>query len=114
MASLAPRMRSVAANLHAHPEPPFQEYRAVRVLTSWLAEEGFAIETPYADLETSFRARRPGAADASPRLAVLVEYDALPGLGHACGHNLIAAGGAAAAIAAARRTWYRSTPRRAA
>src|SRR2546427_397363 len=41
MASLAPRMRSVAANLHAHPEPPFQEYRAVRVLTSWLDEGGF-------------------------------------------------------------------------
>ncbi|HEY3683929.1 MAG TPA: M20 family metallopeptidase [Streptosporangiaceae bacterium] len=100
--ALLPRMRATSRRLHAHPETAWEEHAAADLLTGWLAEEGFAVERPYAGVETGFRARRPGHERAPATIAVLLEYDALPGIGHACGHNLIAAGGAAAAIAAAR------------
>ncbi|MBL7517146.1 M20 family metallopeptidase, partial [Frankia sp. CNm7] len=94
-------MEEVSLAIHARPELKFAEYHAQRVLTGWLAESGFAVRTPAGGLETAFVAvhetGRPG-----PRIAVLAEYDALPGVGHGCGHNLIAAGAVAAAIAAAR------------
>lgn len=101
LAALRPRMEAVSLAIHARPELKFTEFYARELLTDWLAASGFAVQTPVGGVETAFVAVHKGGAP-GPCVAVLAEYDALPGVGHGCGHNLIAAGGAAAAIAVAR------------
>jgi amidohydrolase len=91
------RLWSVATALHENPELSYAEHVAAARLTHELATDGFAVETGTAGLPTAFVAR---AGTGHPRVALLLEYDALPGLGHACGHNLIAAAGLGAALAA--------------
>jgi amidohydrolase len=86
-----------AGQIHAHPEIGYREHFASRLLTEALARHGFEVEYPVGGVETAFRATRRGGG-AGPTIAVLAEYDALPGIGHGCGHNLIAASGLAAAI----------------
>ncbi|WP_081438363.1 M20 family metallopeptidase [Pseudofrankia asymbiotica] len=98
---LRPRMDAVSLAIHTSPELKFAEFHAQRTLTDWLAESGFTVRTPAGGLKTAFVAVHQGSRP-GPRIAVLAEYDALPGVGHGCGHNLIAAGGVAAAIAAVR------------
>lgn len=87
----------VAETIRVNPEVGYEERMASQLLADNLREEGFEVEKPYCGLETSFRATlrtgRPG-----PTVAVLAEYDALAGIGHGCGHNLIAGSGLAAAI----------------
>jgi amidohydrolase len=90
----------VSRTIHADPELPFAEHRASALLSSWLGEHGFTLTRPAGGLETSFVARHAGSRP-GPTIAILMEYDALRGLGHGCGHNLIGAGGALAAILAA-------------
>jgi amidohydrolase len=94
-------MDRISLAIHARPEVRFEERYAVSELTRWMAGEGFAVGCPAGGLETAFVARHQGGRP-GPTVAVLMEYDALPGLGHGCGHNLIAAGGALAAILAAK------------
>ncbi len=98
------RIIEIGRFIHAHPEEGYQEYRACDRLTAYLDDLGFAITRPYAGLETAFRAVLKGGRQ-KPRIAVLAEYDALAGLGHGCGHNLIstAALTAAAGVAACGR-----------
>ena len=88
--------------IHANPEPAFEEVKA----SSWVAEvlgrHGFDVEHPAGSLGTAIRATRGGGRGGrSPRIGILAEYDALPGLGHGCGHNSMAASGVGAAIALA-------------
>jgi amidohydrolase len=85
--------------LHAHPELSLEEVRSSDLLARFLRREGFSVRRGVAGLRTAFVARKRGRRG-GPRVAFLAEYDALPGLGHACGHNLIgaAAVGAGAAI----------------
>jgi metal-dependent amidase/aminoacylase/carboxypeptidase family protein len=90
----------LSLDLHRHPELSLQEYYASERLTDWLVQEGFEVERGVADLPTAFVARR--GTKARPAVAFLLEYDALPDIGHACGHNLIASGGLAAATALRR------------
>ena len=90
-------LRALSLDIHAHPELNFEERHAHRVLTEFLEGRGFAVEPSAYGLETAFVAR---AGDGGPTLAVLAEYDALPGIGHACGHNLIAIAAVAAGIGA--------------
>uniref|UniRef100_UPI0021CC8D05 M20 family metallopeptidase n=1 Tax=Streptomyces sp. WAC01526 TaxID=2588709 RepID=UPI0021CC8D05 len=101
VAALRPRMERVSRAIHAEPELKFEEFAAQKLLTEWLAEAGFAVAAPADGLGTAFVATHEGSTP-GPYVAVLAEYDALPGIGHGCGHNLIASGGAAAAIAAVR------------
>jgi amidohydrolase len=75
--------------IHDRPEIGYEERFASQLLTEKLEQGGFQVERGLAGMETSFVARRLGRMSA-PRVAILAEYDALPGLGHACGHNLIA------------------------
>ena len=75
--------------IHERPELGFQETAASALLCDFLESRGFAVERGVAGLATAFRAVR--GDEAAPAVAFLAEYDALPGLGHACGHNLIAA-----------------------
>jgi amidohydrolase len=83
--------------LHENPELAFEEKLACAALVSALSAADFDVESDVAGLPTAFRAR--WGTGASPRAALLLEYDALPGLGHACGHNLIATAGLGAALA---------------
>ncbi|MEA2716308.1 MAG: hypothetical protein QOI99_625 [Actinomycetota bacterium] len=92
----------VSHQIHQRPELLFEERFAADLLASALEAEGFAVERGALGLETAFVGRPPGADGGDgPRVAVLCEYDALPGMGHACGHNIIAAAGLGAALAAA-------------
>jgi amidohydrolase len=88
----------LAETIRVNPEIGYQEFKSSEMLARKIDEQpGFEIEKPVGGLETAFRATRHGRGD-GPTVAVLAEYDALPGLGHGCGHNLIAGSGLAAAI----------------
>jgi len=88
--------------IHANPEPAFEEVQAATWIAEILARDGFAVERPAGRLATAIRAIRPnGRGGSSPRIGILAEYDALPGLGHGCGHNTMAASGVGAALALA-------------
>jgi len=99
---LADALEALSHRIHDHPELGYQEVRAAGWLTEFLAAQGFRVERGVAGVETAFRATLETGA--GPTVAILCEYDALPGLGHACGHNVIAAAGvgAGAALAAVR------------
>ncbi|MCW5883153.1 MAG: amidohydrolase, partial [Anaerolineae bacterium] len=87
----------VSDQIHAHPELQYQEVFAADLLTRTFEAYGFAVERGVCDMPTAFVARmdsgKPG-----PTVAFLAEYDALPNLGHGCGHNLIAASTVAAGL----------------
>ena len=88
----------LSGRIHAHPELCFDEQRAAGWLTEYLEHRGLTVERGAYAVPTAFAAR---AGSERPRIAVLCEYDALPGIGHACGHNIIAAAGAGAGVALA-------------
>lgn len=88
-------LHSLSQFLWNNPEIRFEEHKAHDCICKFLEDEGFHVKRHYV-LQTAFRAEY-GAG--SPVVAVLCEYDALPGLGHGCGHNLIAVSALAAAVA---------------
>ncbi|GAB3852519.1 M20 family metallopeptidase [Nocardioides maradonensis] len=92
------RLIRLSEQLHAHPETAWEEHHSARWVAESLDEAGFTVTPAYLGLETAFHA----TIGSGPfRLGLCAEYDALPGLGHACGHNLISAitVGAARALA---------------
>lgn len=89
-------LRGLSLEIHAHPELGYEERHAHELLTGFLEREGFEVTRSAHGMETAFRAV---AGRGEPVVAVLCEFDALPGLGHACGHNLIAAAGAGIGLA---------------
>lgn len=76
--------------LGTHPEISEQEYESSRLCVEKLQENGFTVEYPFLGLDTAFMAKKQSknAGENSPKIAIMVEYDALPEIGHACGHNL--------------------------
>ena len=77
----------MADDIFDHPEIGLEEFHAQKVLTDWLEKEGFAVERGVAGVETAFKAvYRQG--EGGPNIGLLCEYDALPGIGHACGHHM--------------------------
>jgi amidohydrolase len=98
---LAPTLRDVSAKIHAHPELRFEEHRAAAWLADAVEAAGVAVERGVGGLPTAFRAR--AGAGQGPKIAILAEYDALPEIGHACGHNLIASGALGAFLSLARQ-----------
>jgi amidohydrolase len=94
----ADRLVGVAQQIHARPELAYEEHFAHDLITGVLTDAGLAPERAVLGVETAFRAT---AGESGPAVAVLCEYDALPGIGHACGHNVIAAAGLGAGLAAA-------------
>jgi amidohydrolase len=88
-------LRRISLDLHAHPELNFEEVHAHEVLTDYLDREGFEVVRGAYTMPTAFKAV---AGAGGPTVAVLSEYDALPGIGHACGHNLIAIAGIGAGL----------------
>lgn len=89
---------STSHKIHANPEIGNEEFFASSLLTEILENEGFSVTKAVAGHETSFIARKKSNKP-GPSIAFLAEYDALPGLGHACGHNIIGTMSTAAAIA---------------
>ncbi len=88
--------------IHANPEPAFEEHQASAWVAAAVRGHGYQTEHPAGRLATAVRGRLAGGRGAEgPRIGVLAEYDALPGLGHGCGHNTMAASGVGAAIALA-------------
>jgi len=90
-------LRNLSLKIHANPELGFKEVKAAAWLTRYLEKNGFTVERGTCELETAFRG---SYGEGKPAIALVVEYDALPQLGHACGHNLIAGGSVGAAVAA--------------
>eukprot|EP00026_Physarum_polycephalum_P010474 Phypoly_transcript_10638.p1 GENE.Phypoly_transcript_10638~~Phypoly_transcript_10638.p1 ORF type:complete len:221 (+),score=24.55 Phypoly_transcript_10638:169-831(+) len=93
--AVAGELHDVSMKIHGHPELAYEEVFAHNLLTSYLENKGFKVERNYV-LKTGFRAVY---GTGSPIIALLSEYDALPSIGHACGHNLIAVASVAAGIA---------------
>lgn len=95
---LSGRLLALSHRLHANPETAWEERRAAQWVAAELAGVGFTVDAGICELPTAFAAR---VGNGPLNLAICAEYDALPGLGHACGHNIIAAAavGAAAALA---------------
>jgi amidohydrolase len=98
-ASARENMIALSHRIHAHPELGFEEEQSSSWLCESLADAGFAVEKGICDLPTAFRAR---AGSGPLHIGICAEYDSLPGIGHACGHNIIAASAVGAALAAAK------------
>src|SRR5438132_7258002 len=99
---LGDELEQLSHKIHDNPELGYQEVKAAGWLTEFLAQQGFKVERGVAGVETAFRATLETGE--GPTLAILCEYDALPQIGHACGHNIIATAGvgAGAGLAAVR------------
>jgi amidohydrolase len=109
-------IKKISKDIYENPELGFMEEKASALLTSILEKEGFEVERGIGGLHTAFRAARRGMKE-EPAIAILAEYDALPDIGHACGHNLIAAVALGAALGVGRhiksipgKLWLYGTP----
>jgi amidohydrolase len=96
---LADDLEQLSRRIHDHPELAYQEVKAAGWLSDYLTGQGFKVERGVAGVETAFRATIETGH--GPTIAILCEYDALPSIGHACGHNVIATSGAGAGAALA-------------
>ena len=100
---IADMLIQTSLTLHANPEIAFEEYESMALLADLAEEYGYAVQRGVAGLETAFLAQLEGGATdpdkGGPTIAFLAEYDALPGLGHACGHNIIGTAATGAALA---------------
>ncbi|HEY6056632.1 MAG TPA: amidohydrolase, partial [Candidatus Limnocylindrales bacterium] len=92
----------LSRRIHATPEPAFEEHRAAAWIADAVRAHGYEVEHPAGSLATAVRGRlRGGRGVEGARVGILAEYDALPGLGHGCGHNTMAASAVGAALALA-------------
>ena len=96
---IAPDLVEISHAIHSKPELGYEEHFAHNCLTEALLQKGLEVEKGAYELETAFEAK---AGSSGPVIALLCEYDALPGIGHACGHNIIAAAGIGAGLASSR------------
>jgi len=85
---LKPDLTALSLAIHQNPELAFEEHKACSFISDFLRKHGFTVETGVAGLPTAFRAEKRFGS--GPTVAFIAEYDALPEIGHACGHNLIA------------------------
>lgn len=107
---LEAELLDVSHQIHDNPEIRFTEHFASALLAKKLEGHGFAVETGIADLPTAFVARTANTErlDGVPTIAIFCEYDALEGIGHGCGHNIIASAGLGAALVTKR--WLDANP----
>ena len=88
-------LKVIGEKIWSSPELCYKEHKAHDLLTEFLEKKGFSVERSYTGIETAFRAT---FGSGRPNVCVICEYDALPEIGHACGHNLIAEAGVAAGL----------------
>lgn len=92
----------IAKDMHAHPEIGWETPRSAGLLIDYMNKHGMKVETELAGLSCAFRGSIKGREDERPGISLLAEFDALPGLGHGCSHNLIGTTAATAGIALSR------------
>src|SRR5260370_28786774 len=92
-------LEKLSRQIHDNPELAYQEVKAAAWLAEFLDRQGFTVERGVAGVATAFRATIETGD--GPTVAILCEYDALPGIGHACGHNVSAPAGVGAGAALA-------------
>jgi amidohydrolase len=97
--ALHPRLIDISHTIHDNPEILFEEHESMAKLTNELEEHGFEVERGVAGLDTAFVATY---GSGEPVVGIIAEYDALPKIGHACGHNLIGTWAIGAGIALKR------------
>lgn len=95
--SCSRQLKALSLDIHSHPETGFQEYFAYTLLVAFLESSGFSIKKHACDMDTGFIAEYPPEGR-EITVGFLSEFDALPKVGHACGHNLIAISGVGAAL----------------
>ncbi|KAF9113213.1 hypothetical protein BGX27_002005 [Mortierella sp. AM989] len=95
--SVSSELRELSLKIHDHPEVGLHEFKSHAWLTKYLTDKGFAVEQGKSGLETAFVAHAGNSSGVT--IGLVSEYDALPGIGHGCGHNLIAISGVATALA---------------
>ncbi|WP_042220444.1 M20 family metallopeptidase [Oceanobacillus manasiensis] len=88
---------NMSDHLYDNPELGDQEYESMKLLTNYLEQQGFQVDKGIVDRPTAFKAEYKGEKP-GPKIAYLAEYDALPGVGHGCGHNLIGTMSVGAAV----------------
>ncbi|OEV31503.1 peptidase M20 [Streptomyces nanshensis] len=98
--SVRDELIALSESLHRNPETAWKEFESARKVAEVLRRNGFEVTENFAGLPTAFHAR---LGSGTKRIGYMAEYDALPGIGHACGHNLISAMSVGAAIALAQR-----------
>jgi amidohydrolase len=98
---IADELIALSKKLYDHPEIAFEEHKACEWLSDYLEGKGFEVERGSGGVATAFYAKIPGR-ETPPKVALLAEYDALPKIGHGCGHNLIGTASAGAGIALSR------------
>jgi metal-dependent amidase/aminoacylase/carboxypeptidase family protein len=96
---LGDELEALSRQIHDHPELAYQEVQACGWLCDFLGKQGYKVERGVGGVDTAFRATIETGE--GPTIAILCEYDALPDIGHACGHNVIATAGAGAGAALA-------------
>lgn len=87
---LRPELQELSEYIYANPELGHEEFLSSQAHVDLLKKHGFEVEYPYLGISTAFKAVYKGKTD-GPTLAYLSEYDALPGIGHGCGHNILGA-----------------------
>lgn len=92
-------LTGISKYIYDNPETGYQEFKAMEILSGTLKKYGFNVEKNFIGLGTEFKAT---VGSGTPTIAYLCEYDALPGMGHGCGHNIIGTAGIAAAIGLSR------------
>lgn len=95
---LRPELQGLSEYIYEHPELGHEEFLSSKAHVELLKKHGFEVEYPYLEVETAFRAVYKGTKE-GPTIAYLSEYDALPGIGHGCGHNLLGSTDTGAGIA---------------
>src|SRR5438067_192812 len=100
-AALKADLIALSREIHAAPELAYKEFKAVAAIERLLTKYGHTMERPYGGLETAFRSRI--GPPTGPFVALLAEYDALPDVGHGCGHKLIAMSNVGAYLLAAQQ-----------
>lgn len=98
--NISAQMKDIASAIFDEPELGYQEFKSSARLADFLEANGFRVERNLLDMPTAFHA--VAGSEAGPKVAFLAEFDALPGLGHACGHNLFGMAACGAAVALAR------------
>lgn len=97
LAAISPELLEMSHDIHEHPELGMEEYHAIAAIRAELEKHGFEITDRYCGLDTALKATVTGKGE-GPHIAFLAEFDALPGIGHGCGHNVIATCAVGAAI----------------
>jgi amidohydrolase len=99
--SIEKELYAIATSMYENPEVSFEEHKTSETLRNYLEHEGFSVEAGAGGLGTAFVARK-SSGKKNPRVGFLIEMDALPGIGHACGHNIVATASSGAAVVLSR------------